>query len=62
MGTKQYSVRKHGETIIVSVIDELNRTLFKGSAKINDEKGMARLINDLDAKGINLKKEIKWLD
>ncbi len=58
--TKQYSVRKYGESIIVSVVDELNRTLFKGSAKINDKKGMRRLIEDLDNKGVNLKKETDW--
>lgn len=62
MKTKQYSVRKEGESVVVSVIDELNRTLFKGSAKLNDKKGMARLAEDLDNKGINLKKRVNWLE
>ncbi len=62
MKTHQYSVRKHGESVVVSHIDELNRTLFKGSAKLNDKKGMQRLAEDLDNKGINLSKKVKWLE
>ena len=62
MKTRQYSVRKHGESVIVSYIDENNITLFKGSAKLNDKKGMQQLAEDLDDKGINLKKRVKWLE
>ena len=62
MKTRQYSVRKQGESVIISVIDENNITLFKGSAKLNDKKGMQQLAEDLDDKGINLKKRVKWLE
>lgn len=62
MQSKSYSIRKEGDKIHISIIDENNITLFKGHASIRDKKGIRKLMKDVEFKGVNLKSEIDWLD
>lgn len=55
--------RKLGDVLIVKILDMTNKVFYNKRISVSDKKGIAQMIQDLDAYGIDLKKigeEMRW--
>ena len=60
MGKKGLKIgfRRRGEVLIVKVLDMTNMVFYSKRISVTDNKGIAEMIRDLDAYGIDIKKII----